>query len=239
MTLNNQRGITYYRQIADVLIGRIYREVYRPGEKIPSGRELSAEFGCNRHTIRRALDLLEQEHLVTRHQGRGTYVVDEIPNSIRKTQLTIGLIDISHALGARPPAKLLSVNVQPASEVAAKLDIAEETLVTHIHRVRLINDQPAIVENIYIPYPTAPNLTDFDLSLSLRGLMRQQFNLHLTRSEIIFESIISSGYISEILEIPIGSAVMLEKRTSINSENMPSEYSEHIYRGDRFAFVLK
>lgn len=239
MMLHNQNGITYYRQIADILITRIYNGIYQPGDQIPTGRELVKEFGCNRHTIRRALDILEIQELIVRKQGRGTFVVEVLPSNSPKTQLAIGLIDISHALGFRPQAEVLSVSVQPADEVASHLNINKSEKVTYIRRVRIINKRPAIVELIYIPIKIAPNLIKCDLSQSLRHTLKETYQLQTNRHEVIFEPILSSGYVSEFLEIPVGSALMLEKRTAYTKDNTITEYSEHMYRGDQFSFVMK
>ena len=239
MTLLNQSGITYYRQIADILITRIHNGVYKLGERIPSGRELGKEFGCNRHTIRRALDIVEVSELIIRQQGRGTFVVDELPNHNNKTQLSIGLIDISHAIGFRPNARVLQSTIQSAGDISHKLNISENDEVNFVHRLRIINDLPAVVEFIYIPTHLTPDLIKCDLSQSLRHLMYEKYDLQLSQKEVIFEPILSTAYVSELLEVPVGSAMMLEKRTSYSGDNTISEYSEHIYRGDQFSFVFK
>jgi GntR family transcriptional regulator len=239
MILNNQSGITYYRQVADIIIARIYKGIYSPGEQLPTGRELSHEFDCNRHTIRRALDLVEAEKLIARHQGRGTFVLENLPRTSPKIQFALGLIDISRQLGTRPNAQVLNVVVQPAEKFAPVLGIPEHDKVIHIHRLRLLDGDPIIVEYIYIPLQLAANLMDFDLSQSLRQLMQTEFQLQIIRSEITFEPILSSPYVSDLLQSPVGSPMMVERRLSFNTDDVACEYSEHIYRGDRFSFTLK
>ncbi len=46
----------------------------RPGDRLPSERELSARWGVARMTVRHAMDTLVAEGLVVRRQGSGTYV---------------------------------------------------------------------------------------------------------------------------------------------------------------------
>jgi len=239
MTLDNQPGVTYYRHVADIIKHRIYNGVYKTTEKLPSGRELSQEFRCNRHTIRRALDIVEMEDLIVRQQGRGTFVAHQLPVKSKKNQLALGLIDITHSLGFRPAANILGSAVQPAGEKAGRLNIKEDDEVTYIHRLRIIKKSPAIIENIYIPSAQIPNLIDHDLSQSLRDLMANIYNIKIAHSEVIFESILSNVYVSNLLNIPIGSAMMFENRTSYNSSGIIIEYSEHTYRGDQFSFILK
>jgi DNA-binding FadR family transcriptional regulator len=54
---------------------------WRPGQRIPTERELSAEFGLARNTIRRALKSLEDEGVIVRDVGRGTFVAEAEPRA--------------------------------------------------------------------------------------------------------------------------------------------------------------
>ena len=236
---SNQHGIAYYRQIADILIKRIRTGHYAPGAQLPSDRDLSAEFGHNRHTVRRALDVVEEQRLITRHQGKGTFVVKVLPDDHEKRHLSLGLIDMTRQFGARPSARVLDIAVQLADRVTLTLGLRPEELVTYIHRLRLIDDTPMIIEHIYVPQRIAPGLQDHNLSQSLRDLMTETFNIEVASKEVTFESILSDSYVSQLLNIPVGSPMLLEKRLSRTDDDTPCEYSEHIYRGDRFAFRMK
>ncbi|MAS35984.1 MAG: hypothetical protein CL610_18395 [Anaerolineaceae bacterium] len=236
---SNRQGIAYYRQIADILIKRIHNGVYAPGEQLPSDRELSAEFGHNRHTVRRALDVVAEHKLITRQQGRGTFVTTTVPAAPEKRHLSLGLIDMTRQLGARPAARVLEAIVRPADQVAEILKLKPSDLIIYIHRLRYVDNTPMILEYISIPYAFVPGIEHEELSQSLRDLMVDQFDIHLTDKEVTFESNASDGYVSQMLNIPLGSPVMLEKRLSYDADQTLCEYSEHIYRGDRFAFRLK
>jgi DNA-binding GntR family transcriptional regulator len=60
----------YEKLRADVEEGRL-----AVGRQLPSERQLAADYGISRMTIRRALDRLEQEGLVRVFHGRGSFVV--------------------------------------------------------------------------------------------------------------------------------------------------------------------
>lgn len=70
--------IPLYVQVATTLRRRIEEGRWRPGEKISTLDELQAEFQVARVTVRQAVDLLQQEGLVHRQQGRGTFVIEEV-----------------------------------------------------------------------------------------------------------------------------------------------------------------
>jgi GntR family transcriptional regulator len=63
-----------YRQARDVLVGRINDGTWQAGQAIPSELEIAADLGISPGTARKALDEMESENLVIRHQGRGTFV---------------------------------------------------------------------------------------------------------------------------------------------------------------------
>ena len=71
--VHRQDGIALWRQIAGRLQARYRRRAaYKPGTQLPTEAELSARFGVNRHTVRRALEELSRDGLVRVEQGRGS-----------------------------------------------------------------------------------------------------------------------------------------------------------------------
>lgn len=66
-----------YVQVRDALATRIATGVWKPGAVLPSEQDLAREFGVSSGTMRKALDQLEQDHLIDRRQGHGTFVIDQ------------------------------------------------------------------------------------------------------------------------------------------------------------------
>lgn len=65
-----------YQKSAEKLRAKILKGAFLPGGRLPAERELCHQLGVSRITVRLALDLLEEEKLVLRRQGSGTYVSD-------------------------------------------------------------------------------------------------------------------------------------------------------------------
>jgi GntR family transcriptional regulator len=63
-----------YRQLADILRGRIEDGTYQPGRRLPSITGLVQEFGVAQLTARKALHLLVVDGLAETVDGKGTYV---------------------------------------------------------------------------------------------------------------------------------------------------------------------
>ncbi len=65
-----------YLQVADDLRASISGGTFKPGERLPSGRDLARRYGVAPMTISHALDVLRKEQLVEAYQGRGVFVTD-------------------------------------------------------------------------------------------------------------------------------------------------------------------
>jgi GntR family transcriptional regulator len=66
-----------YLQARDAMAERIAAGEYKPLTPIPNEADLAREFGVSPGTMSKALDMLEAERLLTRRQGRGTFVNDQ------------------------------------------------------------------------------------------------------------------------------------------------------------------
>lgn len=76
MQLERGNGVAVWRQIEAAIVEDIRKQVFAPGERLPNESELAERFGVNRHTVRRALGVLERGGLIRVEQGRGTFVQD-------------------------------------------------------------------------------------------------------------------------------------------------------------------
>lgn len=76
-----------YTQLADLLKKQMMRGQLRPGDKLPSVRELAIQYTVNPNTVQRTYRELEQEGVVEVRRGQGTFVIedDEIIHSLRET----------------------------------------------------------------------------------------------------------------------------------------------------------
>jgi DNA-binding GntR family transcriptional regulator len=80
-TIDRGSPVPFYFQLAELLEEEIVSSRWVPGTRVPSENELGARYGLSRTTIRQALARLEQEGLVSREKGRGTFVSDSRPRS--------------------------------------------------------------------------------------------------------------------------------------------------------------
>lgn len=70
-------GVSLYRQVAGLLRGKLEQGIWKVGDRLPALEALMAEYGVSRITLRQAIGLLEQDGLLQRGQGRGTFVTGD------------------------------------------------------------------------------------------------------------------------------------------------------------------
>lgn len=118
MSLDRGNGIAVWRQIEAALTDDIRKQHFAPGERLPNETELAERFGVNRHTVRRALGVLERGGIVRIEQGRGTFVQEHaIDYTIgRRTRFSENM---------RKAGLSASIEVLRASEMPAPAAVAE------------------------------------------------------------------------------------------------------------------
>jgi GntR family transcriptional regulator len=145
-----------YLQVHDVIAQRVAAGEWRPGTSLPNEIELAREYAVSIGTIRKALDIMEGERIVTRQQGRGTFVVD--PTS---DDLSVRFINVWDAAGARVPGEVEVINLSegPADDQeCARLQLRTEEVVYRIRSVRRHENWPYMVEQVSMPAALFPDL---------------------------------------------------------------------------------
>ena len=90
---NSDRPI--YTQILEIIQTRIISGIYKPGEKLPSVRELAAQASVNPNTMQKAFAELEKSGLITTQRGSGRSVTEDTI-MIEQVQKQIAVLQIKN-----------------------------------------------------------------------------------------------------------------------------------------------
>ncbi|PQO34353.1 GntR family transcriptional regulator [Bremerella cremea] len=103
MQIDPKSHTPIFRQIADQIRGRIRSGVHRPGESLPSLRQLALDIKVNPNTIQRAYELLEREGMIESRRGVGIFVAEEnaAPRSIAEQQIQQRLAKLVDSAAAK------------------------------------------------------------------------------------------------------------------------------------------
>jgi len=230
---NATPGRPKYRLLRDAIV-EIIREL-PAGSGVPTERELGSLFGVSRATVRQALDCLEIEQRIYRHQGKGTFVAR--PKIDQSLELSSHAESI-HARGMEPISRLIGITRVPAeAAVAAMLDLVEGDEVFQIERVRLADDEPLAVELLFLDARRFDDIAAvLGESRSLYQLLRARYGVEIASTEETIEAVAAPEREADLLGIPSGVAVLLRSRQSFDSDERPVEFVRSVYRADRFRF---
>ncbi len=236
VAINHKSKLPLYHQVYETLRTQIVRsETWKPGDMIPPESELVEHYGVSLITIRQALDMLSSEGLIYRQRGRGTFVAHQTVE-----QSTVRIVSFTQDMlrrGLRPSSQVLSSSLLPASsEIAGKLDIAEGTELARLQRLRLADNEPMSIETSHLVHRYCPGvLTRHDYaSSSLGNALEQDYRIRSASAKQVIRAISAPPEIAHKLSIPPRSAVLFIERVTFSQDDIPVEFLQIHYRGDRY-----
>ena len=142
--LRRGSGLALWRQIFAALEGAITTGLHHPGERLPTEAELSASFGVNRHTVRRAMEELETRGLVRVEQGRGSFVAEDVLDYPLGPRTRFS--EIIRAQNREPAGRILEVAEIPAEgRVAELLGLRRGATVVRAERLASADGRPVVL----------------------------------------------------------------------------------------------
>ncbi len=228
-----------YIQIADSLLDQMTAGQLSPNDRLPSERELSAQLKVSRMTVRAALHLLDEMGLLKRRPGDGTYVAQ--PRIERQAAHLVPFTRSMQAKGYQTSASLIKFEQRPAEVTIARLlDLSLSTPVYYIERLRTVDREPVLLEKFYMPVQRFPDLQAFDLeNRSIYEITETEYGTIPQQARQSLEAVGATAYEADLLGLPPGTPLMLERRLAFDQENRPMEYGHDLYKGDRFRFITE
>jgi GntR family transcriptional regulator len=199
-----------YLQLRDALAERIATGAWKPGAAISNEGDLAREFGVSPGTMRKALDLMEHDRLVTRRQGRGTFVNDQSSDELSLRYINIRGRDGQRLIG---DVKSPEITKSAANKMeCARLDLLTGDGVYRIRRVRLSDDEPFMLEEASVPATLFPGLEEMSASTHRIVCLAQKHGILLGRAEERISIGSASPDVAEALNVATGSPIAVLDR---------------------------
>jgi GntR family transcriptional regulator len=231
-----------YVTICNQLEAEIHNGTYPTGTLLPTENELMNLHQVSRTTIRRAVGLLQEAGYVKVQQGRGTEVLKQKifsePYGFHKDRPVVGVTSRTLPEG-EATTQGATVEIIPAEiQVAKLLSIEAGAEVYRIQRVKLINDTVFGYVISYVPCHLFENLSVYSGQIfSLYQCLEDHYGYHLTHAEETVTAELSKFLESKLLNIPVGSPVLVFKRTAYREREI-FEYSVSYFRPDMYQMVV-
>ncbi len=221
-----------YRTIAEDLRSRITAGEYGAGRLLPSESALSAAYEVSRVTIRKSLELLRQEGLVDSRQGFGWFVaVDPVSQSLGR----LGTIESQLAeSGAEAVRKILDFGFVRAPAPVAK--VLGGGTVLRVRRVNLADGAPFARVTVWCPESLAAELSRADVE---RSSFYELLHVSLGGATQTIGAAAASESDAQVLDVPVGSPVLVCDRITRDADGMPVLVSEHVFPAHLTQFVVE
>lgn len=223
-----------YYQLKEALRKNILAGVWKSGEKIPTERQLSENFGVSIAVVRQAVSLLVEEGFLIKRQGKGTFVVDaRVRQGPRK--LTSFTEEMS-SMGLKASSIVLEKGVKQADEKisnALKLELKANVLM--VRRLRLANNEPLGIQTFYIAEYLVPDFLENDLTQSLYKLLETKYGVRIVSAQEKYFATILDRYECKLLKVKWPFAGFIVERITFDPTGSPVEYTESIIRSDKYS----
>ncbi|MFT5538524.1 MAG: GntR family transcriptional regulator [Alphaproteobacteria bacterium] len=213
-----------YLQVKERLIHRVLLGDWKPGEVLPSEMKLATEYKVSQGTVRKALEEMTAEHLVVRHQGKGTFV------SGRATESPVHFFSIVNR-GNLPVVAGLIGSLEwgdgPGNEHERKnLDLEEGAEVYRITRIRQVEGKPAFIEKISLSkarFPKLPDLLCGDQRMTTYLILERDYGVSVVRAEEWLEAVQADADDVARLKVMLGMPLLCITRISYAVDGHPVE----------------
>lgn len=228
-----------YRRIYSNIKKNILTNHYRAGTLLPTQEFFAEKYNVSRITLKRALELLENEGLIYSKQGSGTYVRKQIENPSEEMlplDLPIGATFTHRDQEVKSEILHFSARL-PTEEEQGNLFIESNSPVYEYKRVRIINDEIYSFEHTVMPVSIAP-LNEEILSSSVYGYLGKEIQLQLTDARRVIYAKKANEEISNALNIKKNDPILTIEQVGYDQDGNAFEFSKSAFKSNKSKFVI-
>ena len=226
-----------YQQIKALMLRGMAQGEWKPGEMIPSELELAARFKVSQGTVRKAIDELAQEHLLTRKQGKGTFVAT---HGEARIQFRFLRLTPNDGAQSQPESTIIDCKRQRApADVARALEFKVGDTAITIRRLLSFQGEPAVLDDLWLPGTLFKGLTAERLvsaQVPLYSLFEQDFGIKMLRAEEKIRAVAAPADVAAILRVVEGAPLLLVERLSFTYGDKPVELRRGHYLTEKYFY---
>ncbi len=224
MAIDEKLRTPLYYQIYVLIRDKILSGNYPNGGLIPTEKQLEQTFNVSRITVKRALDELAKEGLVSRQRGRGTMVTFTAPVSSSLGNMDGLLGDMLNIVQETKVHILEFDYVTAAPHVTDALKLEPDAKVQHAVRTRHKDDTPFSYVITYVPEDIGRSFSKTDLKQQPILAMIEKAGINIARARQTVTATLADGTTGPALNIGIGSPLLKVSRIVYDETDRPVEY---------------
>ena len=231
--------VPLYYQLEQQLRGRIEGHEFGPGDCLPSEDQICELYGVSRITVRRALEALQQQGLIERKRGVGSFVADK--GSGMNSRLSGSLNEFLATAAALETTCLKLGEGTPPAEVSKLLDLAPGERAIQLKSVGSLPETgPVAYLEIWFPRDIGDTLRPEDIggTLPVVRLVESKKQLRLTRAEQVIEPDHAGAEAAAQLGIAADAPILKVRRTYYAHPDRAIEVAMVRYHPDRYRYAV-
>jgi GntR family transcriptional regulator len=224
----------------DELRHAILGGTFRPGSQLPTEAELCAMLGVSRTVVREALRVLEDEGLVTRRHGVGTFVRNH--PILKNLNFNFGITEMIESAGLKAGTSHLALQKETADkEKAEQLRVEIGTPLLTVERVRTANGRPVVysldtlTESLIQRAGFNPQLL---LTESFYNLLQTSLGQVIEYGIARLLPVTAPRHVVDKLQLPPNALALYIVQTDYSSNDEPLVYSCEYHLPDAFDFIV-
>lgn len=227
-----------YHRVYLVLRQAVLEGRFPPDRPMPGEHELANLHAASRITIRRALQLLEEQGLVVRRRGAGTFAIPQPAAHPLREDLR-GLIENLLAMGLRTTVRLLDFAYVPATpELAATMGLAPGDSVQRSVRVRSAGGTPFSYLTAWVPEAIGRRYDRDELAARPLLALLEANGERIARADQTISARSADAEVAGLLGVELGAALLWVRRQVYDPEGQVIEALEALYRPDMYAYQI-
>lgn len=236
--MTNKR-LPRYIKLAHQIEQTIRNGALTVGSTLPPQRALAQQYGTTLMTLRKALQLLEEEGLVRSEHGVGTFVLNP---QLQEEDVQLFGLSKSATSSKSHSIETQIINSDDAwtnFEAAQLLNVTSDGSVGMIERVRLLDNVPFMVQRSYLPADLAHLVTTYQAEQSLYDFIQQETAVAVTTAEERVEPMILSTHQANLLQLAPQTAAWQSVRLSRNQNGRAILYDIATLHPNFFSLSLQ
>jgi len=219
----------------------IARGFYRPGSQLPAESELGVMLGVSRTVVREALRLLEEDGLITRRHGIGTFVRKH--PILQNLNFNFGTTEMIRSASLTPGTAYRHAQLMAATDdVADALNLSAGAPVIMIERIRTADNKPVVYSLDYLPQALIGETEAASFwtteAASLYHVLQTDFGQVIDYGVARILPVNASARVAEKLQVPEGSVLLYLVQTDYSPSDEPVLHSCEYHLPDAFDFII-
>ena len=236
MPVKSRNGVPAYQRIQAKISKIIEAGQLRPGDVVPSERELARVHDVSLMTARHALASLEKQGVVERRRGVGTFVAAPKIHFNK-------LMSYTEQMGGRNltvGSKVLFMQVVENEEATARLSLSPRSHVLKLERLRHAAGEPFALETCYFPGKQFAGLLSESLEReSLFGILERKYDVKLGYSDEEVDATAADPRTADLLGVPKREPLLRFRQVIYSTKGVVIMYVLGLYRSDRHNLVIR